>query len=160
MEKRRLYDLFRDKNPKTLAAGDKRSINLDSRDIDLLMAWALPVVLGGGRGAARVDLMSSGQATLSLTLRFATPTGSARYLNIVAGTRMQIDQGRVTVADPTLRLGRLALPGLPLRWAAPLISLIVQAERRARPVLAVAVVERRLRSCPAYRALALTPASN
>ncbi len=135
-EKRRLYDLLRHKNPKTLAVGATRSITLDSRDIDLLLAWGLPVVLGDGRGAARIDLMSSQKATVSLTLRFATPTGSSRYLNIVAGARVQIDQGRLSVADPTLRLGRLVLLDPPLRWLAPVISVLVQAERRARPVLA------------------------
>ena len=62
--------------------------------------------------------------------------GGARYLNIVAGARLQIDQGRVSVADPTLRLGRLALPSPPLRWLAPVIGGLVQVERRARPVLA------------------------
>ena len=135
-EKRRLYDLLRDKNPKKLEAGETRSISLDSRDIDLLLAWGLPVVLGDGRGTARVDLTASRQATVSLTLRFATPTGRARYLNIVTGARVQIDRGRVSVADPTLRLGRLVLPEPPLRWLAPIISVLVQAERRARPVLA------------------------
>jgi hypothetical protein len=127
-EKRRLY--------KTLAAGDMRSISLDSRDIDLLLAWGLPVVLGEGRGTARVDLTASRRATVSLTLRFAMPTGRARYLNIVAGAGVQIDRGRLRVADPTLRLGRLALPEPPLRWLAPVISVLVQAERRVRPVLA------------------------
>ncbi len=113
-EKRRLY--------KTLAAGDTRSITLDSHDIDLLLAWGLPVVLGEGRGTARVDLLASRQARVSLTLRFATPTGGARHLNIVAGARVQIDRGGVSVADPTLRLGRLVLPDQPLRWLAPVIS--------------------------------------
>ncbi len=135
-EKRRLYDLLRDKDPKTLVAGATRSLSLDSRDIDLLLAWGLPVVLGEGRGAARVDLMASRTARVSLTLPFATPTGRARYLNIVAGARVQIDQGRVSVADPTLRLGRLVLPDRPLRWLGPVIGALVQAERRARPVLA------------------------
>ena len=50
-EKRRLYDLLRDKNPKPLAAGDTRAITLDSRDIDLLLAWGFPScsAKGGGR---------------------------------------------------------------------------------------------------------------
>jgi hypothetical protein len=135
-EKRRLYDLLRDKDPKALTAGATRSLSLDSRDIDLLLAWGLPVVLGEGRGAARVDLMASRTARVSLTLPFATPTGRARYLNIVAGARVQIDQGRVSVAAPTLRLGRLVLPDRPLRWLGPVIGVLVQAERRARPVLA------------------------
>jgi hypothetical protein len=54
--------------PKTLAAGDTRALSLDSRDINRLLAWGLPVVLGEGRGTARVDLLA-GQARVSLTLR-------------------------------------------------------------------------------------------
>jgi hypothetical protein len=135
-EKRRLYDLLRDRNPRTGAGKDTRTLGLDSRDIDLLLAWWLPVVLGEGRAAARVDLMASRQARVSLTLRFPTPTGRPRYLNVVTGARVQVDQGRVKVADPTLRLGRLVLPDPPLRWLAPLIGVLIQAERRVRPVLA------------------------
>ncbi|HEY7435122.1 MAG TPA: hypothetical protein VIE41_08275 [Methylomirabilota bacterium] len=135
-EKRRLYDLLGDKSPRTLAAGATRSLSLDSRDIDLLLAWGLPVVLGEGRGTARVDLLASRQARVSLTLRLATHPDRARYLNIVAGARMRIDRGRVSVADPTLRLGRLVLPAPALRWLGPLIGALVQAERRARPILA------------------------
>ncbi len=131
-EKRRLYNLLRDK---ALVAGATRSLSLDGHDIDLLLAWGLPLVLGEGRGAARVDLLASRTAQVSLTLPLGTPMGGARYLNIVAGARLQIDQGRVSVADPTLRLGRLTLPGPPLRWLAPVIGGLVQAERRARPVL-------------------------
>ena len=134
-EKRRLYNLLRDKNPKALVAGATRSLSLDSHDIDVLLAWGLPLVLGEGRGAARVDLLASRTAQVSLTLPFDTP-GRARYLNLVAGVRLQIDQGRVSVADPTLRLGRLALPSRALQWLAPVIGGLVQAERRARPVLA------------------------
>ena len=135
-EKRRLYNLLRDKNPKGVLAGATRSLSLDSHDIDVLLAWGLPVVVGEGRGAARVDLLPSRTAQMSLTVPFGTPAGGTRYLNIVAGARLQIDQGRVSVADPTLRLGRLALPGPPLRWLAPLLGRLVEAERRARPVLA------------------------
>ena len=135
-EKRRLYNLLRDKNQEARVAGATRSLSLDSHDIDVLLAWGLPLVLGEGRGAARVDLLPSRTAQVSLTLPLGTLVGGARYLNIVAGARLQIDQGRVSVADPTLRLGRLALPGPPLRWLAPVIGGLVQAERRARPVLA------------------------
>ena len=135
-EKRRLYNLLRDKNPKALVVGATRSLSLDSHDIDVLLAWGLPLVLGEGRGAARVDLLASRTAQVSLTLPLGTLVGGARYLNIVAGARLQIDQGRVSVTDPALRLGRLALPSPPLRWLAPVLGGLVQAERRARPVLA------------------------
>lgn len=134
-EKRQLYNLLRDKNPKALVAGATRSLSLDSHDIDVLLAWGLPLVLGEGRGAARVDLLASRTAQVSLTLPFDT-LGRARYLNLVAGARLQIDRGRVSVAGLTLRLGRLVLPSRALQWLAPVIGGLVQAERRARPVLA------------------------
>ena len=41
------------------------------------------------RGTARVYLMASRMARVSLTLLFATPTGRARYQNLVAGARVQ-----------------------------------------------------------------------
>jgi len=57
-EKRRLYVLLRRKNPKTLVPGETRTLTLASRDLDLLLAWGLPVVLNDGRARARIDLES------------------------------------------------------------------------------------------------------
>lgn len=135
-EKRRLYVLLRQENPNKIAPGDTRSLTLESRDIDLLLAWGLPVVFGEGRARARVHLVSPQEATVSLTLRLPALTGGRRYLNVVAGSRVHIDGGRVSLADPRLRLGRLVLPHQPLRWLSPVLSGLVRADRRPRPVLA------------------------
>jgi hypothetical protein len=132
-EKRRLYALLRHKNPKMLAPGETRTLSLASRDLDLLLVWGLPVVLGDGRATARIDLESPPAATLSLSLRLP---GGHRYLNVVAGARAAIDNGRLTLGDPRLRLGRLTLPGVSLRWLSPILRALIQAERRTRPVLA------------------------
>jgi hypothetical protein len=135
-EKRRLYHVLRHKNPKKIEPGHTRRITLDNHDVDLLLAWGLPVVLGEGRGNARVDLLSPQEATVSLTLRVPAPARGPRYLNIVAGARVQIENGRVSLAEPSLRLGRWVLPDEPLRWLSPILSGIVQTDRRLRPVLA------------------------
>ena len=132
-EKRRLYVLLRHKNPETLVPGETRTLSLASRDLDLLLAWGLPVVLDDGRATARIDLDSPRAATLSLSLRLP---GGTRYLNLVAGAQVAIDNGRLTLGDPRLRLGRLALPGAFLRWLSPILTALIQAERRTRPVLA------------------------
>jgi hypothetical protein len=132
-EKRRLYVLLRDKNPKELPPGEKRTLSLASRDLDLLLAWGLPVVLGDGRATTRIDLESPQMATLSLSLRL--PRG-IRYLNLVAGARAAIDNGQLTLGDPRLQVGRLTLPGASLRWLSPILTALIQSERRARPVLA------------------------
>jgi len=89
-EKRRLYVLLRRKNPKTLVPGETRTLTLASRDLDLLLAWGLPVVLNDGRARARIDLESPHTAALSLSLRLP---GGTRYLNLVAGARAGIDNG-------------------------------------------------------------------
>ncbi len=132
-EKRRLYLQLRPKNPRKLPPGETRTLSLESRDLDLLLAWGLPVVLGDGRAAARVDFASPQTATLALSLRLP---GGGRYLNIEAGARVAIAQGRLTLADPHLRLGRLDVPRAPLRWISPILAALIQTERRARPVLA------------------------
>jgi hypothetical protein len=132
-EKRRLYVLLRHKNPKTLVPGETRTLSLAGRDLDLLLAWGLPVVLSEGRATARVDLESPHAATVSLSLRLP---GGARYLNLVAGARAVIDNGRLTLGNPHLRLGRLTLPEVSLRWLSPILTALIQTERRARPVLA------------------------
>jgi hypothetical protein len=132
-EKRRLYALLRHKNPKRLAPGETRTLSLASRDLDLLLAWGLPVVLNDGRATARIDLESLHAATLSLSLRLP---GGTRYLNLVAGARAVIEKGQLTLGDARLRLGRLTLPGAPLRWLSPILTTLIQTERRTRPVLA------------------------
>jgi hypothetical protein len=132
-EKRRLYVLLQRNNPRELAPGKTRTVSLASRDLDLLFAWALPVVLGDGRATTRIELEAPQMATLSLSLRLPRSVG---YLNLVAGARTTIDNGRLTFHDPRLRLGRLTLPDASLRWLSPILSVLIQAERRARPVLA------------------------
>jgi len=132
-EKRRLYVLLLRNNPKQLAPGETRSVSLASRDLDLLLAWGVPVVLGDGRAATRIDLESPQLATLSLSLRLP---GTSRYLNLVAGARAALENGQLTLGDPRLRVGRLTLPEMPLRWLSPILTALIQTERRARPVLA------------------------
>ena len=132
-EKRRLYGLLQRENPNRLAPVETRTLRLASRDLDLLLAWGLPVVLSDGRATARIDLESPQGATLSLSLRWP---GGTRYLNLVAGARVAIDNGRLTLGDPRLRIGRLTLPEASLRWLSPILTALIQADRRVRPVLA------------------------
>jgi hypothetical protein len=132
-EKRRLYLLLRHKNPKKLPPGETRTLSLGSRDLDLLLAWGLPVVLGDGRAAACMAFESPHAATLALSLRLP---GGFRYLNLEAGARAAIDNGQLSLGDPRLRLGRLTFPRAPLRWLCPIVTALLQTDRRARPVLA------------------------
>src|SRR4029453_16974263 len=93
-EKRPLYGLLRRENPNRLAPVETRTLSLASRDLDLLLARGLPVVFSDGRPKARLDPESPQAATLSLSLRW--PKG-IRYLNLVAGARVAIDNGQLTL---------------------------------------------------------------
>jgi hypothetical protein len=42
----------------------------------------------------------------------------------------------LSLGDPRLRLGRLTFPRAPLRWLCPIVTALLQTDRRARPVLA------------------------
>jgi hypothetical protein len=111
-EKRRLYGILRRENPNKLSPVETRTVSLASRDLDLLLAWGLPVLFSDGRATARIDLESPQTAILSLSFRW--PRG-IRYLNLVAGARVAIDNGQVNLREPHLRVGRLILPGVSLR---------------------------------------------
>src|SRR5206468_8793227 len=112
---------------------ETRTVSLTSHDLDLLLAWGLPVVFSDGRATAHIDLESPQAATLSLSFRWP---GGTRYLNLVAGAQVAIDNGQLTLGDPHLRVARLTLPRASLRWLSPILTTLIQAERRARPVLA------------------------
>ena len=131
-EKRRLYSLLSRENPNRLKSGQTRTIALASADIDLLLAWGMSVVLGE-RAKARVDLSPSDEATIAVTLGIP---GSSRYLNVVTGARVRVEDGRLHVGEPHLRVGHLALPGFARHALAPVLTAVVQADRRARPILA------------------------
>jgi hypothetical protein len=61
-----------------------------------------------------------------LSLSLCWP-GGTRYPNLVAGARAVIDNGRLTLDDPRLRLGRLTLLGVCLRWLSlPILTAVIQ----------------------------------
>ncbi len=86
------------------------SASLANRDLDLLLAWGLPVWLSDGRATARIDLESAHAATLSLSLRWP---GGSRYLNLMAGARAAIDNERLTLGDPRCGSDGSLCPGRP-----------------------------------------------
>jgi hypothetical protein len=57
-DKRRVYRLLKGRNPRKIPPGETRTLELTGHDLDVLLAWGLPVVLGqeakGQRGARTV----------------------------------------------------------------------------------------------------------
>src|SRR5439155_20486512 len=93
----------------------------------------MTVMRGDDSATMSIVIEAPQMATLSLTLRLHRGN---RYLNHVAGARTTIDNGQLSLGDPRLRVGHLTLPGASLRWLSPILTALIQSERRMRPVLA------------------------
>jgi hypothetical protein len=130
-ERRRLYRMFQEKNPAKLSAGQTAELRLSARDLDLLLAWGLSLA-GPGR-KAQVELEPD-VSRLALSLRL--PSGQARYLNVIAGADLRVEDGRPSVFAHQLRIGRIELPASFLGVVTPLAVAAVAGDRRVKPLLA------------------------
>jgi hypothetical protein len=130
--KRRIVAVFRGKNPRTIEPGGTRTLRLTQEDADGLVAWATPLVVDPTRasGAVRFEAADTVRARASLRVPVI-----GRWWNAEAVARVRVDDGRVWLREPRLRLGRLSLPAALLDPLAPALQAAVQAERPLRPVL-------------------------
>jgi hypothetical protein len=127
-EKRHLVSLFRGKDPRKVPPGETRTVRLSTRELDQLVAWAASV---GLRARTTVSLGPggvSGVATVGMPR-------TGRWLNVTASTRVGIDGGRLSVAEPRLRVGRVTVPPLLLDLLAPLAVAGLEGDRDLRRVL-------------------------
>lgn len=134
-DKRRVYRLLKGRNPRKVPPGETRTLELEAHDLDVLLAWGLPVVLGP-EAKGRAVLAPSEDATVvaSLPLRFLGD--GTRFLNVEAGARVRVERGALEVQEPRLRAGRVAVPGPLLRLLLPVARALVVTDRRVRPLLA------------------------
>jgi len=127
-EKRHLVGLLRGKDPRKVPPGETRTVRLSVPELDQLVAWAASV---GFRARTAVSLAPgsvSGVATVGVPR-------TGRWLNVTASTRVGIDEGRLSVAEPRLRVGRLNVPPLLLDLLAPFAVAGLQGDRDLRRVL-------------------------
>lgn len=156
--KRALVAALRGKDPRKVPDGARRTLELTEQQVDLALAWGLPVVVGAGRARAAVRFEAPDQVAATASLRVPRV---ARWLNLEASARVRLAAGRIELGAPRVRIGRVRPPGLLLDALAPLLAAALQHERRLRPVLAASdalVIERgrarvsygRLRSPPGF----------
>lgn len=131
-ERRRLYRLFKDKNPARIPPGKTVELSLGARDLGLLLAWGLS--LGEPGRKAKVEL-GDDTATLSVSARLPAP-GLARYLNVVVSGEAGVTDGRLRLRTERLRIGRLETPHWVLNLASPLAARTIGGDRRVTPLLA------------------------
>jgi hypothetical protein len=131
-EKRRIVAAFRGKNPRTIEPGGTRTLRLSQADADGLVAWATPLVVDPERVRGAVLFEASDTARIRASLRLPLVR---RWLNAEASARARVDEGRVSIREPRLRIGPWSAPALILDPLAPALALAVQLERPLRPLL-------------------------
>ncbi len=128
-EKRRLYEMLRNKKPTRLAEGQTAELRFTPRDLDLLMAWGASVAGDGHKG--RVEIGPQ-QASFSSSMRVPRLD---RYLNVVAKGRVLIRDGRLDLSGDELQVGKVRVPYLALAPLTYLVERALNGDRRARPLL-------------------------
>ncbi|HSD67696.1 MAG TPA: hypothetical protein VLF95_13400 [Vicinamibacteria bacterium] len=127
-EKRHLVGLFRGKDPRRVPPGQTRTVRLTAQELDQLVTWVAAV---GFRARTTVSLAPGGVSGVATV---AVPR-TGRWLNATASTRAAIDKGRLSLAEPRLRVGRVTIPPLLLDLLAPFAVAGLQGDRDLRRVL-------------------------
>ena len=127
-DKRHLVGLFRGRDPRKVPPGETRTVRLSAEELDQLVGWAASV---GLKARTSVSLREGGVAGVA-TVR---APGTGRWLNVTASTLVGIEKGRLSVAEPRLRVGRLTVPPLLLDALAPFAVAGLRGDRDLRRVL-------------------------
>ena len=137
-DRRHLVGLFRGKDPREIPPGETRTVRLTAAELDQLVAWAGSVGVGA-RTAVRLEPGGvSGVASLRVPR-------TGRWLNVAASTRVSIEKGHLSAAEPRLRAGRLTVPPVLLDALTPFVVAGLRGDRDLRRIL------------PAVERLALAP---
>jgi hypothetical protein len=131
-DRRRLVAVFRGRNPRRIAPGDTRSLRLTEHDVDQLLAWGLPLVVGPDRVRAAVRLGPQDTVAVQASMRLPR---IGRWLNVLASARVRVDEGRLDLAAPRVRVGHLEPPPPLMDALSPFLAAAVREDRRLRAVL-------------------------
>ena len=131
-EKRRLTQLIRGKNPRSLQEGQTQTLRLTEHDVNVLLSWGLS--LGSPERKARVSLARD-SASLSMSVGVPFSRGGSLYLNLVTTGGAAIEDGVLSLEVDRCRLGVLEVPGWLLKALSPVVASLLSHERRSRPFL-------------------------
>jgi hypothetical protein len=158
-EKRRLVRLIRRKSPRSLEEGQTQTLQLTQYDINVLLAWGLS--LGSPERKAAVRL-AGGAASLLASASIPLGGQESQYLNLTLAGGAGIAKGSLRLQVDRCRLGSLELPRWALHCLGPILTSVLDHDRRCKPFLeaiqgitiepnAVAVTYGRLRLPPGFR---------
>jgi len=129
-EKRRLYSLFSGKNPMKLEEGRTVELTLTAQDINLLLAWGLPLA-----DTARSALVEFEDDRNRLSASVQIPHTS-RFINLVAEGQVAFAAGNLRLRVDSLRVGHVSIPGLLANVFVPGVARVVMQEAHVKPMVA------------------------
>ena len=132
--KRRIHAALRGKDPRRVPEGQQRTLSLTRDEMDFVLAWGLPLVLGPDRARVAVSLDAPDRAGAVASTRLP---GTDRWLNVDASARVRVEGGRLGLSEARLRFGQVGVPAPLLAAAVPVLEVALQNDRRLRPVLEV-----------------------
>lgn len=130
---RRVYRMFRDKNPKSLEPGATTTLRLSDRDVNEVIAWSTASLLGESN-RVQVELAEDSPHVLISAVSPIT-RGDAKYLNVVVGGAVRITSGRLELDIRRLRLGSIDVPRFALAGVSPQVSAMINRNPQLRPFL-------------------------
>ncbi|MCX5643195.1 MAG: hypothetical protein NTZ17_00680 [Phycisphaerae bacterium] len=131
-EKRRLVDLFRDKNPVSLEDGRICTLWLTEHDLNVLLSWGLS--LGSPAQKASVGL-APGSASLAASVRVPLGAERCRYLNLELAGGVGVEKGVLRLDMDRGRLGGIEVPRRLLGWLSRIVAAQIRLDRRWKPFL-------------------------
>ena len=131
-EKRRLVDLVRSRNPRSLKEGQTHTLQLTEHDINVLLSWGLSLGSPERKAAIRLGRDS---ASLSVSMGVPLGNGKARYWNLQLTGGAAVHQGILSFELDRCRLGSLELPPRLLGGLGPVVISLLSHDRRSKPFL-------------------------
>ena len=128
---RRVYRMFRGKNPKSLEPGATQTLRLTGRDLNDVLTWSTATLLGDtGRVQLELDEES---AYLLISVISPIARGDANYLNAVVGGTISLAGGRLELDVRRLRLGPIDAPRFLLVGISKQITATLNSSPDLRP---------------------------
>jgi hypothetical protein len=131
-EKRQLVHLIRSKSPRSLNEGQTHILRLTEHDLNVLLAWGLS--LGSSDRKAQIDLAHDA-ASLAVSVGVTAGSGKTRYLNLQVAGDVGIKGRNLYLHVNRCRLGSLNIPRWVVNPFCPVITSLLNHDRRAQPFL-------------------------
>jgi len=130
---RRVYRMFRGKNPKSLAQGATETLDLSDMDINEVLAWSSASMLGES-SRLQVELAED---TAHVLISAVSPItrGDARYLNTIVGAEVRMTSGRLEIELRRLRVGSIDVPRFVLAGISPQVAAMINGSPQLRSFL-------------------------